>query len=400
MYKNEEEGADEFCRVIGTTRAANSRNVSLLFLSCTNPTDLARRMNSNPLLARAINKSYVVQSGKITEGNLETREGCNDFADILFDAISSPVAHDNDDDGDDGECDNNSMILRMQVFPPKHQSTLLRSLDRIIHDDGENDASNAKSRSRNLSISPTGFTHMLSVVEVYRDKGRDWERRRLDPNSKRYVFGISPASLDLDVVDTNNIIAEDGGADGNVNRAYYKLKEAVEMYERRRGELHRDLYESIALDCGSAPGGWTKYLIEHFHCKTVYSVDPGMLSPSVSKLRETHHMRMKILDAFPLLRNDEDANGRIKIWVSDMCLHDMGEQADLLLLAKKEGLLARNALFVLTLKCVVGHSKSAYDAQVGEVVDEFRASANVEGVEIFHLFSNRSGERTVMGYIN
>ncbi len=98
--------------------------------------------------------------------------------------------------------------MQQQQYDPKHQSSILQLLDRIIHDDGKNDASNAKYRHRNLSISPTGFTHMLSVVEVYRDKGRDWERRRLDPNSKRYVFGISPASLDLDVVDTNNIIAE------------------------------------------------------------------------------------------------------------------------------------------------------------------------------------------------
>mmetsp|Transcript_39305 Transcript_39305/g.82194 ORF Transcript_39305/g.82194 Transcript_39305/m.82194 type:complete len:110 (-) Transcript_39305:151-480(-) len=98
----------------------------------------------------------------------------------------------------------------------------------------------------------------------------------------------------------------------------------------------------------------------------------------------------------------EAAAGQVKLWVSDMCLHDMGEQVDLLLLAKKEGLLAPNAFFVLMLKCVLGHSKLAYDAQVEEVVDKngLRAPENgVEGLEIFHLFSNRSGERTVIGYI-
>jgi len=52
-----------------------------------------------------------------------------------------------------------------------------------------------------------------------------------------------------------------------------------------------------------------------------------------------------------------------------------------------------------TLKCVVGHSKLAYDAQVKKVVDKFFMDANLDCVETFHLFSNRSGERTVIGYI-
>lgn len=118
-------------------------------------------------------------------------------------------------------------------------------MDRVVYDDSKN-------ASRQLTIAPTGFTHMLSVVEVYKYKGRGWERKQQDPNNKLYMFGVSPASLDLDVVDTNNIIAEDGSDD--VNRAYYKLKEAIEMYEELHGELHQDLYQSIALDCGSAPG--------------------------------------------------------------------------------------------------------------------------------------------------
>ena len=371
--------------MVGST-SANSKNVSLLFLSCGDPTSLARNICRNPLLARAVNKSYIVQSG-LLEGNLATEEGCNAFSNILFDKILTQAK--------DQDC---NMILRMQVFPPKHQSRLLQSLDQVVYDDDS-----SKNASRQVTIDPTEFTHMLSVVEVYQYKGRGWESQQHDPNNRLYMFGISPASLDLDVVDTNTIIAEDGSDD--VNRAYYKLKEAIEMYKDLHGELHQDLYQSIALDCGSAPGGWTKYLIEHFHCKTVFSIDPGVLSPSVSKLKETCHMQMKIQDALPILLQEENeaaaAKGQIKIWVSDMCLHDMEEQATLLLLAKKKGLLAPNALFVLTLKCLFGHSKSAYDAQVRTVVDKFcGASTNLDSVEIFHLFSNRSGERTVIGYIN
>eukprot|EP00978_Attheya_sp_CCMP212_P048860 scaffold585624_cov59-Attheya_sp.AAC.2 len=284
--------------------------------------------------------------------------------------------------------------LRIQVFPPKHQSRLLQSFDGIINEDDDS--------QQLFTISPKGFSHMISVVEVYQYKGRGWEERQLQEDNRLYMVGISTASLELDVVDTNNNIIADDSSGDDVSRAYYKLKEATETYEASRGILDQDLYKSIALDCGSAPGGWTKYLIEHFHCPTVYSIDPGSLAPSVSTLKETRHMQMKIQDALPILLEDEGTTGQVKIWVSDMCLHDMGEQVDHLLLAKKKGLLAPNAFFVLTLKCVVGHSKSAFDSQVEKVVDKLRStsSANVVGVETFHLFSNRSGERTVIGYIN
>eukprot|EP00579_Thalassiosira_antarctica_P014077 CAMPEP_0201943910 /NCGR_PEP_ID=MMETSP0903-20130614/52086_1 /ASSEMBLY_ACC=CAM_ASM_000552 /TAXON_ID=420261 /ORGANISM="Thalassiosira antarctica, Strain CCMP982" /LENGTH=442 /DNA_ID=CAMNT_0048486769 /DNA_START=291 /DNA_END=1619 /DNA_ORIENTATION=- len=367
------------CRVLGSTKA-NSKNVSVLFLSCDNPTSLARKLYMDPLLARAINKSYIVQPGVLLKGNLATEQGCNEFAKILFDNVS--------------QTHKEEMILRMSVFPPKQQSRLLQSFDLIVNDDSINAA-------RQLTIAPKGFSHMLSVVEVYQDKGRGWERRQQYANNKLYMIGVSPASLELDVVDTNNIMADDGS--DNVNRAYYKLKEAIEMYEASgsHGKLHQDFYDgSIALDCGSSPGGWTKYLIEHFGCQKVYSIDPGELAPSVLELKEASHMQMKIQDALPLLLENEAAKGQVKIWVSDMCLHNMEDQANLLLLAKEKGLLASKTFFVLTLKCVVGRSKLSYDSQVGTVVDAFCASANIDSLEIFHLFSNRSGERTVIGCIN
>lgn len=378
-----EKKGENFCRVLGSTSSI-SRNVSLLYLSCGNPIDLARILCMDPLLARAINKSYIVQPG-LLQGNLSTEQGCSDFAKLLFDKVSQTNELSDDEE--------EPVVCRMQVFPPKHQSRLLQLVHTLVQATDK--------ESRQFAIAPKGFTSMVSVVEVYQYKGKGWEERQHDENSKLYMLGISPASMDLDVVDTNNIIANDSTGD-DVSRAYYKLKEAIGTYEASCGALPQDLYGSLALDCGSAPGGWTKYLIEHFGCKKVYSIDPGKLSPSVLKLKETIHMQIKIQDALPKLLEDEAvaAAGGVKLWVSDMCLHNMAEQVELLLLAKEEGVLAPNAFFVLTLKCVVGHSKLAYDAQVKKVVDKFCADANVDGVETFHLFSNRSGERTVIGYIN
>ncbi|KAL9178983.1 hypothetical protein ACHAXT_011956 [Thalassiosira profunda] len=363
------------CNVLGSTAATNSKNLTLLYLTCDAPAGVARRLSSEPLLARAIHKSYIVEPG-LLEGNLATKEGCDDLSEVICERLSK---------------EKGLRSIRMNVYPPKDRQRLLQSLEAIVD---ESDAS-----SQQFTINPKEFSHILSVVEVYRYKGRGWEAKQNDENSRRYMMGIFPASPELDVVDTNNILSNDTSGD-EVCRAYFKLKEAVETYEAMRGALERGLYGAIALDCGSAPGGWTKYLIERFRCPKVFSVDPGELASTVLELEETAHMQMKIQDALPVLLADDDAKGGVQIWVSDMCLHELEEQVDRLVVAKESGLLAPNSFFVLTLKCIKGYSKSSFDSQVKTAVDKLLASATVVGVETLHLFTNRVGERTVVGYIN
>ena len=393
-YNNEKNDVDTSCKVIGTANSA-SKNISLLFLSCTNPSKLTRSLITDPILVRAINKSYIVQPNQLVEGNLATDVGCDEFVKSVYKSIS------NEKKGED------NISLRLKIFPPKYQSKLLKSFDTLI-EQAEN-----KSTTAPINIDPKEFTHMLSIVEIYQYKGRGWENNDVKSNNL-YMWGLSEASLGEDVIDANNLIALDGNLVDNIDgsssddgevevgRAYYKLKEAIETYKSSnndKNKIHSNLYDElvVALDCGSAPGGWTKYLIEHFNCKTVYSIDPGKLAKSVSQLEQTKHIQMKIQDAIPLLLKEEDT--KVKIWVSDMCLHNMESQVDLLLMAKDSGLLSSNCFVILTLKCIVGHSKSAYDAQVKKVVDKLCDKASMESVEIFHLFSNRSGERTVMGYL-
>jgi len=411
---DEKKNDDTSCKVVGTANSA-SKNISLLFLSCTNPSTLTRTLITDPILVRAINKSYIVTPGQLVEGNLATEDGCDEFAKSVYESISKQQ--------EEGNVESSNVSLRLKIFPPKYQSKLLKSFDTLIEqaEKKSSTSSSTSTSSSSINIDPKDFTHMLSIVEIYQYKGRGWENNDVKSNNL-YMWGLSEASLNEDVVDANNLIALDGNLvvdsnnDGNdedgssddgeveVGRAYYKLKEAIETYkssnnnEGGRNKIHSDLYDEsvVALDCGSAPGGWTKYLIEHFNCKTVYSIDPGKLAKSVSKLDETKHIQMKIQDAIPLLLKD---NTQVKIWVSDMCLHNMESQVDLLLMAKDSGLLSSDCFVVLTLKCIVGHSKSAYDAQVKKVVDKLCDKASMESVEIFHLFSNRSGERTVMGYL-
>ena len=364
------------CNVLGTTIAGCSKSVSLLFLSCHDslPIGLGRKLQNEPLLARVINKVYTIQPGLLIEGNLSTGQGVDDFYKLLLAKIISS--------------ENNVQSLRVQVFPPTEQSSLLRVM---------NDSTTAAGLQ--FTISPKGFKHMLSVVEVYRCRGQCRKRQQHEDenNDRLYMVGLSPASYELDVVDNHDSVA----MRDDVGRAYWKLKEAIETYEAISGQLPQDFEGAIALDCGAAPGGWTKYLVERFHCQMVYSIDPGLLSPSVMELKATAHMQMKVQDALPVLLNNEAAIGHIKVWVSDMCIHQLEDQINPLLHAKEKGLLSTNAFFVLTMKCKVGHSKGSFDAQVEKAIAKLRtsSSATVHDVQTFHLFSNRSGERTIIGFI-
>ena len=105
---------------------------------------------------------------------------------------------------------------------------------------------------------------------------------------------------------------------------------------------------------------------------------------------------MTMDDALPILAAKLGHAG-VDIWVSDMCLHDMGYQVDILSKAIKCGVVRSGTFFVLTFKCNRGHSKASFDEQVSE--QRQRLESFSSNVHTFHLFSNRNGERTVVGYI-
>lgn len=110
-YNREKKIDDISCKVIGTANSA-SKNISLLFLSCTNPSTLTRSLITDPILVRAINKSYIVQPNQLVEGNLATEEGCMEFAKSVYESISKQQ--------EEGDVESN-VSLRLKIFPPKYQ---------------------------------------------------------------------------------------------------------------------------------------------------------------------------------------------------------------------------------------------------------------------------------------
>jgi len=72
-------------------------------------------------------------------------------------------------------------------------------------------------------------------------------------------------------------------------------------------------------------------------------------------------------------------------------------QIDYFLQARSQGVIGPGTFFVLTLKCTLGYSATAFDQQTEQQVK--RLDGISRDIHVVHLFSNRSSERTVIGYL-
>lgn len=362
--------------VLGSTQA--TKNMSLVFVSVNDPTLLAKELMRDTttihtqVRQRALKKMYVVKPGSI-KANLKLDTDCQSLLrNILAESILIPREDNNDDD------------FKLHVFPPSRQKKILSNLENI-------DCNHILTQKLN----PRDATDIISMVQVYEYKGR--QSKDSSTSLALCMTGISK-SFTLENINNdsnNNSIDEDV-----ISRAYFKLKEAFETYEiDHSASFDRQtlLKDTVAIDVGSAPGGWTKFLAYDMQCKLVHSVDPGEL---LVDMKNVNHLQMKIQDAMPLLRSkmrkDDD---KITVFVSDACLHSMEGQIDFLLDARREGILATNVFFVLTLKCTKGFSKLSFDKQAQTVVEVLKDKTQTKGLSIYHLMSNRSGERTIMGWL-
>jgi 23S rRNA U2552 (ribose-2'-O)-methylase RlmE/FtsJ len=181
-----------------------------------------------------------------------------------------------------------------------------------------------------------------------------------------------------------------------VCRAYYKLQEAV----RRAGADGFPFEMATAIDAGSAPGGWTKYLAADRGCERVYSVDPGALDVEGENIT---HMRCKIQDALPTIAAELMVAGRqVDVFVSDLVPHTEGELMDVVrpLLTSTPRLLRKGALVVLTFKAKAtrGFTEARCSDLALEQVRRLDSLLEPGRTRVLHLMANRLRERTIVGY--
>ncbi|KAG7366036.1 rhodanese domain containing protein [Nitzschia inconspicua] len=177
---------------------------------------------------------------------------------------------------------------------------------------------------------------------------------------------------------TRKSMEDDDDNNTIVCRAYQKLKEAWERYSFEPPPTLVSTF--IAIDCGAAPGGWSKFLLETVHCRRVYAVDPANMCKSVLHDERLLHMPMKIQDALPVIQKELSGSAMppVTIW-----------------------LVGPGTFFILTLKLVKGHATKTFDLLVREQVQrllEGEGDFHFEKVHVLHLFSNRVRERTIIGY--
>lgn len=356
-------GQQKGTEVVGSVANSGSKTVGLLGLRVLDTAKFVHALNNLPFNVVAMNKVYLVEDTNIVITD-------DDDAELTTQLLNSAQVK---------QLPRGS-IVRLHTFPPKLTSPILKALEE---------------QQDEIQVAPTGHTHVLNVVQLQSTDGKQIV----------WMNGISERSLSWSRM--QHRIGPDGTyvpieADDDICRAYYKLQEAFSRYTGEsifKSKSASSIDGLVALDCGASPGGWTKYLCEQGDdvVKRVYSVDPGVLDATVLSLPSVQHLALKLEDALPILLEINNNDLHIDVWVSDMCLHQMGEQIGYLLTARDMGLVGPGTFFVLTLKCLVGRSKESFDGQVARECQ--RLDGMTRDLQVFHLFANRSGERTVMGYL-
>lgn len=463
---------DLVLRIVATKKSTASKSCSLLFLhvdSSLSDNTLLKQVSSScrdvlefiedvmkcyDYVLRGLNKIYVMTSIKesstrsdvrvpsIIHGRLESSsslldEGCWDnFIDRQLLNILGKIKQSSYYAATSQQ--STVVVVKVDVFPMKLQHQMISNITKLLNDNSIPEDE--------LDISPTNYTHTLSIVQLdnaeqHNNKIRSSCKANIDGGCHgKFLVGVTnhiiPQIYSSEVSASNN--------DDIICRAYCKLEEVFHRYPVRDSNKQGGktcCCPLVAVDCGSAPGGWTKFLAEHTYFDIIYSIDPAMMDIRVSSLPMVQHLQMTSEDAIPHLcqifssssssspcnggegqvslteddnniNNDRNYNNkpgecvnrnnckRITLWVSDMCLHEYTNQVDTLLRVHDMGILCpNNCAFVLTLKfCNAGHGRVRYDELAMEEACRLQV-AGAYDVKVMHLFSNRLSERTLVGFI-
>jgi hypothetical protein len=348
-------GAENRVQIVGSRSKTASKDASLLFLKVAKDiVGFVEWLRNFWFVKQTLHRIYIIDGNLIVEGEIDTK-----LVPSIFTALSKVET-------------SSTITVRLQTFPPRLQNKILNP----ILSQWESFAMKDK-----ILLTPKNAMYALGIIQLVDDA----------QNEGMYCFGIQRLTDLTQPKATLTLSSIVKDVDEDISRAHWKLHEAFDRY----GYDLPSGSDFIAIDCGASPGGWTKFLANNLHCKTVYSIDPGQLSPSVLKISSVKHLNMKIQDALPLLKSD--LSSPVNVWVSDMNPKTLANQVDHFLSAYEQGVVGNGTFFVLTLKCVIGYSSSTFDRIAKEQMQ--RIDYITRDLQMLHLFVNRLSERTIIGYI-
>jgi hypothetical protein len=341
-------------------RYKRNNGSALLAARCDSVADaatVAAALVADDILAYPLRKAFVVE-----EATHATFDGAAAALVAALDAAAAAAA------ATDGAGGGSRTTVRLQVWPKTLMARLLGSLP-------------AEPALWELSPQATGGL-VGSVVRLA---------------SGVFKVGASGADCYAGNVEMRNHGEAAGGIDSQICRAFYKLREAVQVAQV---DEQFSFAGAVAVDAGAAPGGWTKYLASDRGCSRVYAVDPGDLDVSLlSTQGNVRHVRSLVQEALPVIVSELAAEGKVlDIFVTDLCPHHPREMQDILQPLLRDGMLRPGGLVVVTFKFGQGHTEAAFDKQAAEQVAQLDGLLQKGRTTLVHLMANRLRERTLIGY--
>ena len=390
--------------VVGAARADLSRNGDALVLVTAGGrgvANAARILAADSHLAARIKRAYVTgdernpsEPGERNERGGHSAEGgggvlfadasvVGDDADALDDALRSKLASLVDAALGSAEKEKDSSSgparVRVRCFPPRLRDVVIEALR--TRDDAPGEAAGNWETCARVDDA----THALDVVAA---------RGRAHVAAWSLINDDGPDSLRASLMDAGEAARKAMTDAGAVCRAFHKIEEAT----HRAGVVVDPTWRCV--DVGAAPGGWTQWLSARLDVDrggVVFAVDPAELGVFVGKEDgclppNVTHLKMRGEDAVEAVLDAYRPDPCPVDFIA--CDANVSPTEATGIVSSFVPALKRGATLVLTFKdATKGYAE--WRRQM-ESATETLTAAGFETPRIFHLFSNRSREKTLV----
>ena len=206
--------------------------------------------------------------------------------------------------------------------------------------------------------------------------------------------------------DTGDAGDGNGGEEGHVCRASYKLSEVFVEDESFGAALTAATAKAVCIDIGASPGGWTDLLSRY--CRVI-AIDPGSLHPTIAARERVHHLAMLLADdeaSTAAAEAGQDSITRLRAAMApatqaalvccDANIPPM-EAARLVRTLARQALLSIGCKLVLTLKSPRKVRASTANERRAELANEALGSlgGGFKQLQLRHGFANTQHEYTL-----